>query len=304
MRVFVTGGTGLVGRRLVRLLAERGDEVTCLTRDTAAAAARLPAGVHACEGDPALGGAWQERAREAEAVVNLAGESVGDGLWTRGKIRRIRRSRMAGTRNLVAAIAGADHPVTLVSASASGYYGDQGDRALGENAGPGEGFLARLAVEWENAAREAESERVRVVLLRIGAVLDPDGGMLPRLAAVVRGGFGGRLGSGRQYVPWIHADDLVRAILFVLDQPALSGPVNAVVPDPPTQAQFVAALARTLGKPARLPAPAFAVRALLGRKAELVLASQRAVPNALRAAGFRFEHPDLEPALGDLLRRG
>ncbi len=301
MRIFVTGGTGLVGRRLVRLLAARGDEVTCLTR-SAAAAARLPAGVTACEGDPALGGPWQERAREAQAVVNLAGESVGEGLWTRGKVRRIRRSRLAGTRNLVAAIAGAEHPVTLVSASAAGYYGDQGDRALGENAGPGEGFLARLAVEWENAAREAECERVRVVLLRIGAVLDPDGGMLPKLAGVVGAGFGGRLGTGRQYLPWIHADDLARAILFVLDQPAVAGPVNAVVPDPPTQAQFVAALARVLGKTARLPAPAFAVRMLLGRKAEIVLSSQRAVPNALRAAGFRFQHAELEPALADLLR--
>jgi uncharacterized protein (TIGR01777 family) len=302
MRIFVTGGTGLVGRRLVRLLAARGDEVTCLTRSAAAAAARLPAGVTACEGDPALGGPWQERAREAQAVVNLAGESVGEGLWTRGKVRRIRRSRLAGTRNLVAAIAGAEHPVTLVSASAAGYYGDQGDRALGENAGPGEGFLARLAVEWENAAREAECERVRVVLLRIGAVLDPDGGMLPKLAGVVGAGFGGRLGTGRQYLPWIHADDLARAILFVLDQPAVAGPVNAVVPDPPTQAQFVAALARVLGKTARLPAPAFAVRMLLGRKAEIVLSSQRAVPNALRAAGFRFQHAELEPALADLLR--
>ncbi|MBM4130989.1 TIGR01777 family protein [bacterium] len=304
MRIFVTGGTGLVGRRLVRALAERGDEVTCLTRDAAAATARLPAGVRACEGDPALGGAWQERVREAEAVVNLAGESVGEGLWTRGKIRRIRRSRLAGTRNLVAAIAGADHPLTLVSASATGYYGDQGDRALGENAGPGEGFLARLAVEWENAAREAECERVRVVLVRMGAVLDPAGGMLPRLAAVVGAGVGGRLGGGRQFVPWIHADDLIRAIVFVLEQPALSGPVNAVVPDPPTQAQFVAALARVLGKPARLPVPAFAVKALLGRKAEIVLASQRVVPSALRAAGFRFEQAELEPALAHLLSPG
>lgn len=302
MRIFVTGGTGLVGRRVVRLLAARGDQVTCLTRDAAAAASRLPEGVVACAGDPAVGGPWQDEARAADAVINLAGESVGEGLWTRGKVRRIRRSRLAGTRNVVDAIAGADHPVTLVSASAAGYYGDQGDRALGEGAGPGDGFLARLAVEWENAAREAECDRVRVVLLRIGAVLDAGGGMLPRLVGPVNAGFGGRLGSGRQYVPWIHADDLARAVLFVIDQPGLSGPVNAVVPDPPTQAQFIAALARVLGKPARVPAPAFALKLLLGRKAEIVLASQRAVPNALRAAGFRFEHAELEPALSSLLR--
>lgn len=302
MRIFVTGATGLVGRRVVALLAARGDDVTCLTRSAAAAASRLPAGVQLCEGDPAEAGPWQERVAGADAVINLAGESVGDGLWTRGKIRRIRRSRLAGTRNLVAAIAGADHPVTLVSASAAGYYGDQGDRALGEGAGPGDGFLARLAVEWENAAREAECERVRVVLLRIGAVLDAEGGMLPRLVGPVKAGFGGPLGTGRQYVPWIHAGDLARAVLFVLDQPALQGPVNAVVPDPPTQAQFIAVLARVLGKPARLPAPAFVLRLLLGRKAEIVLSSQRAVPNALRAAGFRFEHGELDAALRDLLR--
>lgn len=301
MRIFVTGGTGLVGRRVVGLLLARGDEVTCLTRSAATAAARLPEGVVLCEGDPALGGAWQDRVRDAEAVINLAGESVGDGLWTRGKVRRIRRSRLAGTRNLVTAIAGADHPMTFVSASAAGYYGDQGDRALGETAPPGDGFLARLAVEWENAAREAESERVRVVLLRIGAVLDAGGGMLPRLVGPVRAGLGGPLGNGRQYVPWIHAADLARSILFVLDQPGLSGPVNAVVPDPPTQAGFVTTLAHRLGKPARVPAPAFALRLLLGRKAEIVLSSQRAVPNALRAAGFRFEHADLDAALADLL---
>lgn len=302
MRVFVTGGTGLVGRRVARLLVERGDEVTCLTRNAAAATDRLPPGVQACEGDPAIAGPWQDVVRTADAVVNLAGESVGEGLWTRGKVRRIRRSRLAGTRNVVAAIAGADHPVTLVSASAAGYYGDQGDRALGESAGPGNGFLARLAVEWENAAREAECERVRVVLLRIGAVLDPAGGMLPKLVGPVSAGFGGRLGSGRQYLPWIHAEDLARAVLFVLDHAALSGPVNAVVPDPPTQSQFIAALARVLGKPARVPAPAFVLKLLLGRKSEIVLASQRAVPNALRAAGFRFEHAELEPALANLLR--
>jgi uncharacterized protein (TIGR01777 family) len=301
MRIFVTGGTGLVGRRVVGLLAARGDQVTCLTRDPAAASAKLPAGVEACEGDPAVGGPWQDRVREADAVINLAGESVGEGLWTRGKLRRIRRSRLAGTRNLVAAIAEADHPVTLVSASAAGYYGDQGDRALAENAPPGDGFLARLAVEWENAAREAERESVRVVLVRIGAVLDPAGGMLPKLVGSLRTGLGGHLGSGRQYVPWIHGGDLARAILFVLDRPGLAGPVNAVVPDPPRQAEFTAILARRLGKAAPLAVPAFALRLLLGRKSELVLASQRAVPSALRAAGFRFEHGDLDAALADLL---
>jgi uncharacterized protein len=158
-----------------------------------------------------------------------------------------------------------------------------------------------LAVEWENAAREAERDSVRVVLVRIGAVLDPAGGMLPKLLGPLQSGLGGRLGSGRQYVPWIHAGDLARAILFVLDRPDLEGPVNAVVPDPPRQAEFTAILARRLGKSAPLAVPAFVLRMVLGRKAEIVLASQRAVPAALRASGFRFEHGDLDAALADLL---
>lgn len=301
MRIFVTGGTGLVGRRVVGLLAARGDQVVCLSRNPVMARQSLPGSVEICEGDPGQGGPWQDQVRLAEAVINLAGEPIGQGLWTRGKIRRIRRSRLAGTRNVVAAVAAADHPVTLISASAVGYYGDQGERALGETAAPGDGMLARLAVEWENAAREAEREGVRVVLLRLGAVLDPAGGMLPKLLAPLRAGFGGRLGSGRQYVAWIHGDDLARAIAFILDHPDLTGPVNAVVPDPPTQAQFTAALARRLGKPARLPVPAFVLRLLLGRKAEIVLSSQRAVPSVLRAGGFRFEYGELESALADLL---
>jgi hypothetical protein len=301
MRIFVTGGTGLVGRRVAGLLAARGDQVVCLSRNPVAARESLPQDVEVCEGDPGQGGPWQDQASLADAVINLAGESVGQGLWTRGKIRRIRRSRLAGTRNVVTAVAAADHPVTLINASAIGFYGDQGDRALGESAAPGDGFLARLAVEWENAAREAERESVRVVLLRIGAVLDPAGGMLPKLLAPLRAGFGGKLGSGRQYVAWIHAEDLARAIAFILDHPEITGPVNAVVPDPPTQAQFTTALAAQIGKPARLPVPAFVLQLLLGRKAEIVLSSQRAVPSVLRAGGFRFEHGELAAALVDLL---
>ncbi|MBK6733207.1 MAG: TIGR01777 family protein [bacterium] len=292
----------MVGSRVVALLAARGDQVTCLTRNAVTAAARLPAGVEIREGDPAVGGDWQEAVGAADAVINLAGESVGNGLWTRGKLRRIRRSRLAGTRNLVAAISAADHPVTLVSASAAGFYGDQGDRALGESAPPGDGFLARLAVEWENAAREAGNERVRVVLLRIGAVLDSAGGMLPRLVSPVRAGFGGRLGSGRQYVPWIHGADLARAVLFVLDQPAIEGPVNAVAPDPRPGPSSSRPVPRAGQNRPDCRCLAFALRLLLGRKAEIVLASQRAVPNALRAAGFRFEYGELDAALADLVR--
>lgn len=300
MRVFLTGGTGLVGRRLIESLIRRGDAVVCVTRDPARARGRLPAPVELVGADPTLAGGWQDRLASCDAVVNLAGASVGEGRWTAARKRRLRRSRLATTDHVAAAVAGAGHPMTLVSASAVGYYGDGGGQALGEDAQPGQDFLAHLAVEWENTARKAEREGARVVLLRIAMVLARDGGALPVMLRPFRLGLGGPLGGGRQYQPWIHLDDLVAAILFALDTPALAGPVNASVPNPPTQAAFAKALGRAIGKPAILPAPAFALRLLLGEKADLVLNGQRALPNALRAQGFKFRHPELDAALSDL----
>ncbi len=301
MRIFITGGTGLIGRHLCGLLVGRGDEVLCLTRDPGAARARMPEAVELIGGDPGLPGAWQDRLAACDAVINLAGESVGDGRWTRGRKQRLRRSRLGTTENVVKAMAAADRPQTLISASAVGYYGDRGDEALGEAAAPGSGFLSRLSVEWEHTATQAEREDTRVVLLRIGVVLAADGGALPRMVTPFRLGAGGPLGSGRQYFPWIHLHDLLQIILFALDEPGLSGPVNAVVPDPPRQRDFARSLGRVLGKPAVLPAPAFALRLLLGEQAVLLLAGQRAVPNALKAHGYKFRFPEMEGALQDLL---
>jgi uncharacterized protein (TIGR01777 family) len=301
MRVFVTGGTGLVGRHLIRQLGERGDTVVCVSRDPARARGALPAGVEVVGADPVLPGAWQDRLASCDAVVNLAGESIGEGWWTAAKKRRIRRSRLATTGNVAKAVAEADHPLVLVSASAVGYYGDGGEHALGEDAQPGGDFLARLAVEWENTARKAEREGTRVVLLRIGVVLAREGGALPAMLGPFRFGLGGPLGSGRQYFSWIHLADLVGAILFALDTPDLAGPVNAVVPNPPTQKTFAAALGRALGRPAVLPAPVFALQLLLGEKADMLIKGQRALPNALRAHGFKFRWPELDTALADLI---
>jgi len=290
-----------VGRRLIHGLVGRGDAVVCVTRDPARARDLVPPGVELVGAEPSLAGGWQDRLASCDAVVNLAGESVADGRWTAARKRRMRRSRLATTDNVAAAVAGAGHPVTLVSASAVGYYGDGGEHALGEDAQPGQDFLARLAVEWENTARKAEREEARVVLLRIGVVLAADGGALPVMLKPFRLGLGGPLGGGRQYLPWIHIEDVAGAILFALDTPALAGPVNATVPNPPTQAEFARVLGRAVGKPAALPAPAFALRLLLGEKADLVLKSQRAVPNALRANGYKFRYTELEKALADLL---
>lgn len=300
MRVFLTGGTGLIGRRLVPCLLAAGHEVECLSRDPQRARTILSAPVEFVGGEPTLPGVWQDRAAACDAVVNLAGESVA-GRWSRARKSLMRRSRLGTTARVVEALANARPGTTLVNASATGYYGDGGERALGEDSEPGRDFLARLALEWEHSALQAESEAVRVVLIRLGVVLDPSGGALPRMLRPFRLGLGGPLGSGRQYFPWIHSGDLVQAILFVLQDPALSGPVNAVVPDPPTQRQFARALGRAVGRQAVLPVPAWGLRILLGEQAEMVLASQRAVPNVLKARGFKFGFPDLDTALADLL---
>jgi uncharacterized protein (TIGR01777 family) len=246
-------------------------------------------------------GDWQDRLATCGGVVNLAGAPVADGLWTGRKKQRIRRSRLATTENIVTALAACDEPVVLASASAVGYYGDRGDTALGESSEPGSGFLARLALEWEHTARQAERDKVRVALIRIGVVLSANGGALTRMLPAFRLGLGGPLGGGRQFFPWVHIRDLVRLIVFTLDHGEIHGPVNAVVPDPPRQKEFAAALGSALGKPAFMPLPGFVLRSMMGEIAGVLLAGQRAVPYALKAAGFKFEYGELEKALRDLI---
>jgi uncharacterized protein (TIGR01777 family) len=301
MKVFLTGGTGLVGRAIVHLLLDRGDEVLCLTRDPAGARGILPAGVEILGGDATMPGDWQDRLASCQGVINLAGTPIVDGLWTGKKKQKIRRSRLATTENIVKALAGVDHPVVLASASAVGYYGDRGDEALGEGAEPGQGFLARLALEWEHTAQKAEGENVRVTLVRIGIVLSNDGGALAKMLPAFRLGLGGPMGGGKQYFPWIHLSDLARLFLFVLDQPEITGPVNAVVPDPPRQKEFASALGEALGKPAFLPVPGALLRTAMWEMADVLLSSQRVTPNVLKAAGFKFEYGELEKALNDLV---
>ncbi len=291
-----------MGRAVIGALVRRRDEVTCATRHETRARSLLPVGVEFLSADPVVPGPWQDAAARCDAIVNLAGEPIAGGRWTAARKRRIRRSRLETTRNVAAAAARGEGVRVLVSASATGYYGDGGDRALDEGAEPGHDFLGRLALEWEESARAAQGSGRRVVLLRTGIVLARDGGALPRLSLPLRLFVGGPLGNGRQYFPWIHLEDLVRIVLFALDTPDLAGPVNAVAPDPPTQAQFTRALGRTLGRPVWLPVPAFALRLCAGELADALLASQRVVPKALRARGFAFAHGNLEQALAELHR--
>jgi uncharacterized protein (TIGR01777 family) len=298
MRILVTGATGLIGSHLTTALAAGGHRVSRLVRSEPGATDQYRWSPDTGQLDPAS-------LRDCEAVVHLAGESIAGGRWTRRRRAAIRHSRVESTRLLCAAIArAAPPPSVLVCASGIGYYGDRGDELLTEDSGPGGGFLADLAQEWEAATRPASDAGVRVVVLRQGMVLDGDGGGLPRLALPFRLWVGGRLGNGRQWLSWIALDDLIRVIQHALARSELRGPVNAVAPQPSTNGEFCATLARVLGRPSWLPAPALALRCILGEMGrELLLFSQRAVPARLVAGGFVFAYPDAEAALRHVLRR-
>jgi uncharacterized protein (TIGR01777 family) len=297
----VTGATGLVGRRLVRRLLATGWAVRAVTRTPANA--RLPAGVEAVDWDGVR--VAPQRLAGASAVVHLAGEPVFGGLPTPGRRDRIFASRVDSTRALVAALGevpAAERPGVFVCASAVGYYGSRGEEPLPESAPPGSGFLSDVCVAWEDEARAAEVHDVRVVSLRIGIVLAAEGGALQPMSRAFRFGLGGRLGDGRQWVPWIHVDDLVAMIRAALDDPRWTGPVNAVAPTPVRNAELTETLARVVRRPALVPVPAFAVRALLGELAGELLGSRRVVPARAAELGFRFAAPTLREALEAELR--
>jgi uncharacterized protein (TIGR01777 family) len=276
MRVTVTGAGGLIGSRLVAALEARGDEVTTVSTRG--------------EIDPqALAG--------RDAVVHLAGEPVAQ-RWSDEARRRIRESRELGTRRLVQAIEKADpRPSALISASAVGYYGPHGDEPLAEDAPPGDDFLAQVCVAWEREAQAAEQLGLRVVRVRTGVVLDRTGGALGKMLLPFRLGVGGPVAGGRQYMPWIHLDDVVGIYLAALDDPAWSGPVNATAPEPVTNQDFSKALGRALHRPAVAPVPGLAIKALYGEMAEIVTEGQRALPRRAVALGYAFRHPDLDGAL-------
>lgn len=240
-----------------------------------------------------------------DTIYHLAGEPIAEGRWTAEKKVKLRESRVAGTRHLVDALARlspADRPQVLVSASAVGYYGDRGDELLTESASPDQGFLGEICIEWERQAARAMELGIRVVMLRIGIVLGQGGGALAQMVPAFKSWAGSRLGSGKQWVPWIHREDLVDLLLFAAEQPGLSGPVNAVAPNPVTNVEFTRLLAETLGTPTLLPpVPAFALKAMFGEFGAVLLASQRVVPQVASKAGFRFTFPELAPALRDIL---
>ncbi len=336
MRVFVTGGTGLIGRRLVRRLAARGDPVVVLTRDRPRAEAALaglaePA-LTIVKGDPASTGIWRESVAGCDAVVNLAGEPIFGRRWNDAVKEKIRSSRVEGTRNVVGAIGLAPagrRPPVLVNASAIGYYGTgqppavrsepvpipgsrgssgsreaaaaEADRRLTEHSHPGTDFLAQVCVAWEDAARAATAHGTRVVVVRTGVVLAPEGGALAQMVPAFKLYLGGPAGDGEQWFSWVHVDDVVGLILHALDVAAVRGPVNATGPEPVRMKDFARDLGRILGRPSWFKVPRFALRLRFGEVADVILASARVTPVAAEAAGYLFKFATARAALEDCL---
>ena len=299
-RVTLTGATGLLGRRLVRALHERGDEVTVLSRSPDRAYELY--GLDAQAWDPVAGPAPAEALAGRDAVVHLAGENVAQ-RWSKDARRRILESREQGTRHLVEGLRAAEpRPAVLVSSSAVGFYGPHGDEPLPEDTPPGDDFLARVCVAWEREARVAEELGVRVVLVRTGVVLDKQGGALGKMLPFFKAGVGGPVAGGNQLMPWIHADDVVGIYLRAVDDAAWSGPVNATAPEPVSNKVFSKALGRALHRPALAPVPAAAIQLLYGDMSEIVTKGQNAVPRRTLELGYRFEHADLDEALRSALR--
>jgi uncharacterized protein len=303
MRVLVTGASGFLGSAVCDALLARGDETVGLTRDPQRARQGNPTVTwHAW--NPATERPPASALAGVDGVVNLVGERI-DQRWTESAKQRIRDSRERSTKNLVDAISAAEpRPKTLVSQSAVGYYGDRGEAVVDESTGPGSTFDAEVCVAWEAAARAAEQVGVRVVVVRSGLVLDPEHGLLKQLLLPFKLGVGGPLAGGRQYMPWIHRADEVRLLLWALDTDQASGTYNAAAPNPVTNREFSKALGRVLGRPAIVPVPKLALKARFGDElGEVAAGGQRTIPRRALDAGFEFRHPELEPALRDLLRR-
>ena len=297
MKILITGGTGLIGRYLVSRLLTLGHAVVVVTRSPDSARQRLDKRVELWPG-------LEQRSHlnDIDAVINLAGEPIADKRWTDAQKARLCDSRWQITQRLVALIKASDTPpAVLLSGSAAGYYGDLGEVVVTEEEPPHNEFTHKLCARWEQIACEAQSDATRVCLLRTGVVLAPDGGILAKMPPPFRLGLGGPIGSGRQYLAWIHIDDMANAILWLLDND-LRGPFNMVSPYPVRNAQFAHALGRALHRPAIVRAPAAAVRLLMGESSVLVLGGQRALPKRLEAAGFALRWYDLDDALADVLK--
>ena len=302
MKVLVTGATGLIGRNLCRALAAADHHIVALSRAPEKAKGLNAATVYKWDG---IAGPPPVAALQGiNSVVNLAGEPIADHRWSPEQKKRIRDSRVISTRNLVEGLRQeGTKPASLVSGSAVGFYGDREDEILDENSPAGRGFLSDVCSEWEEEAERASSLGVRVVRVRTGVVLSATGGALKKMLPAFKLGIAGRLGSGRQWLPWIHIIDLVSILHCALLSNSLSGPINATAPEPARNSDFTRELAHVLRRPAVLPLPSFALHLMMGEMSEILLGGQRAIPKALEQSGFEFRFRTLSPALEDLLGR-
>jgi uncharacterized protein len=299
MRILITGATGLIGRSLTAFLLSQAHQVIALTRDSRRAN-KVPGAQVICW--PALDDIHD--LNDVDAVINLAGEPIANKRWTRQQKEVLCQSRWQITERLSALIkASSEPPAVFISGSAIGFYGDQGQALVTEEEIPHNEFTHQLCERWENLARTAESRHTRVCLLRTGIVLAPHGGALAKMIPLLRLGLGGPISDGRQYLPWIHIDDMIHGINYLLTTDGLNGPFNMVSPYPVHNEQFIATLAKVLGRPAVIRTPAAVMRLLLGESAALVLGGQRAIPKRLEEAGFGFRYFELEEALRNVLNK-
>jgi uncharacterized protein len=302
MKIIIAGATGFIGSALTARLSTDGHALTVLTRTNTG---RIPSGATRLLWQPASPGEWQrgfdKAVADADGIINLAGESIAAGRWTEARKQNIRLSRIETTRTLVDAIARTGSGVKfLLNASAIGYYGGRGDETVTEADPPGSDFLARLCHDWEAEALRAEASGVRVVLLRTGIVLGKNGGALAKMVPPFKFFLGGPLGSGKQWMPWIHLEDEIGLIAWAMASDA-RGALNATAPEPVTMKEFCGTLGTALGRPCWAPVPAFALRAALGEMADMLLTGQRAVPAAAEKLGYRFRYPKLPAALENIL---
>lgn len=301
MRIIITGGTGLIGSALAASLVTDGHQVTVLTRNTNGSS-QLPAMVKRVGWDAQSAAGWGELAEGADAIVNLAGAGIADGRWTDERKQEIYTSRIqAGTAVMQAIESAAVKPAVLIQASAVGYYGPRQDEIVTEATGPGADFLAQVCFDWEASTARAEQLGVRRVVIRTGIVLSKDGGAWPKIVLPFKLFAGGPLGSGRQYWPWIHLDDQVAAIRFLIANQEARGAYNLTAPTPLTNKDFAATLGAVMSRPAFFPAPAFPLKIVLGEMSTVLLDGQRAVPQRLLEAGFTFKYPEAEAAFRTLL---
>ncbi len=300
MKYFILGGTGFVGKQLLDFLLDQGEEVTALVRDESKIKATSPK-LKLVQGDPLKKGDWQKRVSEADVIINLGGSPVMT-RWNDKSKKLIESSRVDSTNNVVAAMKDLE-PRTFICANAVGYYGPRSDERVDENTGPGNDFLSHVAVKWQEAAQAAEKLGHRVVVSRFPAVLGPGGGAMAQMLPVFRLGLGGKLGSGRQWFPWVHILDLVRALHFMSAKEDISGPVNVCAPQEITNKDFTRAMSRVLKRPAFFKVPGLALKIIYCEVGNMLLTGQRCVPAVLQKAGFEYRFPEIEKALADIVKK-